>query len=93
MKNGCISDFIDQLYYGGELVFEYKGSRYFIQGWTEADRNIMVLDLVSQEKFKSYLWTHEAQTMKECAESFLDAPLWNGKTFIQIQEDVTWSDW
>ena len=93
MKNGDITDFMDQLYYGGELVFEYAGSKYFIQGWTMDDRNFMALDYVNNEQFKEYLWKHEAKTMKECAEAFLAAPLWNGKNFSQIQEEVTWSDW
>ncbi len=26
MKNGDIKDFMDQLYYGGELVFIYEGT-------------------------------------------------------------------
>ena len=93
MKNGDFTDFLDQLYYGGELVFEYAGSKYFIQGWTEKDQSVMVLDHVCKDEFKQYLWTHEARTMKECAEAFLTAPLWNSKTFPEIQEDVTWSDW
>ena len=93
MKNGDINDFLDQLYYGGELVFEYAGSKYFIQGWTTTDRNFMVLDFVRDDEFKSYLWTHEAKTMKECADAFLSAPLWNGQDFLQIQDDVAWTDW
>ena len=31
MKNSDITDFMDQLYYGGELVFEYDGTKYFLQ--------------------------------------------------------------
>ena len=93
MKNGDISDFMDQLYYGGELVFEYDGTKYFLQGWTENDLCTMTLDIVSQKEFKDYLWKHEAKTMKECAEEFLKTPLWNGKVFPQIQKDVLWSDW
>ena len=93
MKNGDINDFLDQLNYGGELVFEYAGSRYFIQGWTTTDRNFMALDYVRDEVFKNYIWTHEASTMKECADAFLSEPLWEGKNFLQIQDDVTWTDW
>ena len=93
MKNGEIKDFMDQLYYGEELVFEYDGTKYFLQGWTENDLCTMVLDIVSQKEFQNYLWKHEAKTMKECAEEFLKTPLWNGKVFPQIQKDVLWSDW
>ena len=93
MKNGDISEFIDQLYYGGELVFEYESKKYFLQGWTKDNICKMVLDIVSDVPFHGYLWEYEAETMKECAEAFLTAPLWNGKDFQQVQEDVIWSDW
>ena len=93
MKNGDISEFIDQLYYGGELVFEYESKKHFLQGWTKCNTCKMVLDIVSGAPFHSYLWEYEAETMKECAEAFLAAPLWNGKDFQQVQEDVIWSDW
>ena len=36
---------------------------------------------------------HEKAIHKENAEEFLKAPLWNGKVFMQVQEDVVWSDW
>ncbi len=33
MIKGNITEFLDKLYYGGELLFEYQGITYFLQGW------------------------------------------------------------
>lgn len=94
MKNGNVTDFLDRLYLGEELVFEYRDKIYFIQGWWEEESvATMVLDLVEKQDFHHYIWKKDANTMKACADAFLSTPLWEGKTFLQIQETVTWTDW
>lgn len=95
MKNGKISEFIDQLYYGQELVFLYNEKKYFIQGWWSEDKNTttLVLEDVSDGASEGYLWKYSADSMRKCAEAFLSAPIWNGKDFLQIEANVTWSDW
>ncbi len=95
MINGNIIEFIDLLSYGEELVFTYKEQSYFIQGWWDKDGShaAMVLTTVDETEFNGYLWECHRKTMKLCAEAFLSEPMWNGKTFIQIQDKVIWSDW
>ena len=93
MKSGDITEFIDQLYLGSELVFIYNDKKYFIQGWTEDNKAKMVLDAVSYEKFDKYIWQHQAKTIKECADAFLSAPIWQNKNFTEIQDNVIWADW
>ena len=93
MKKDEITEFMDKLYYGEEIVFELGGTKYFIQGWKEKETCIMVLDTVSENRFQGYLWQYQAKSMKDCADAFLSAPIWDGKDFLQIQDSVIWSDW
>ena len=46
---------------------------YSLQDWDIAMR----VNMGGGLEFKKYLWKHEAKTMKDCAEEFLKAPLWN----------------
>ena len=94
MINGKVSDFVDQLYYGQELVFLYQGKKYFIQGWWSDDRTIatLVLEEMNNQPFIGYLWEYHADEMNKCVNAFLAVPLWDGKTFLQIENDVTWAD-
>lgn len=92
MKNGNLSDFVDGLYYGYEMLFEYNGTKYFIQGWTQDGKYYMFLD-IPDKKLADYVWKYEASTMRECAEAFLNEKLWNGKTFYDVEKDTTWIDW
>lgn len=92
MKNGELSDFIDGLNYGYEMLFLFDGIKYFIQGWTKDNKCYMVLDI--PEKTQSeYVWKYEAPTMRECADAFLSEKLWTNKNFYEIEKDVTWVDW
>ena len=99
MIDGKCTDFLDQLYVGQELWFEYSGQKFFIQGWTEADDQfpdrksaVMVLDLMDGKPFSGYIWSFSADNMSKCANAFLEARIWDGKTFLEIQQDVTWMD-
>ena len=92
MINGNITEFLDKLYYGDELLFEYQGVTYFLQGWIKNDQATMVLDIQDSSPFKGYLWECVRKTMKECADEFLDAHLWNKKTFLEIEKTITWID-
>ena len=73
MIDGDITRFIDQLYYGQEIVFLYKGKKYFIQGWYDQDKKTatMVLEDVNEQQFTGYLWECHADKMDQCANAFL----------------------
>ena len=95
MKNGNITEFLDYLDYGQELLFEYKDKKYFVQGWTTGDLSYMELNLCCNdiEGIEERLWEYSATTMKKCAEAFLKLAIFDGKTFMEIENDTTWSDW
>ena len=96
MINGNITEFIDLLSYGEELVFTYREQKYFLQGWWDKDNSqaTMVLTTVDKEKFNGYVWECHKKNMKLCADTFLSEPMCGtAKIFYQIQDKVTWSDW
>ena len=95
MINGSITDFIDQLNFRQEIEFLYKDRKYFIQGWCNDDKTetTLVLTEENDEPFTGYLWEYHAGKMSECADSFLNAEIWDGKCFLQIQNEITWTDW
>lgn len=89
MINGNIKDFLDSLYIGQELLFSYKEVKYFIQGWTK-DNGEKHLECWEYETQSPFLWEADGPSMSALANSFLDAPLWDGKTLEEIEACVTW---
>ena len=93
MKNGNYSEFLDYLYLGEELVFEYNNTRFLLQGWTVNDVRFMELQDISSPADNSVpIWSISSPSMRECADSFLKAPLWDGKPFEDIHAAITWID-
>ena len=87
-----INEFVDKLYYGDEMFIKYKGIRYFIQGWTKEGKSYLNMVDYDDDKGK-YIFEYVASSMKECADIFLNSKLWEGKTFLEIVNDVEWADW
>ena len=93
MKGGELTDFLDRVYYGEELIFLYKDKKYFLQGWWSDDGKTVEMELCIINENLEMIWHQKAMKMAVCAERFLSEKLWDGKDFLQAQEDMTWSDW
>ena len=90
MIDGSLNELIDQLYDGQEIVFSYQGRKYFIQGWWNKDKSesTMVLDDVSEDHEDDYIWECHAPTMNDCAETFLNAPIWHDQCFSKLKKTL-----
>ena len=100
MIDGNVKEFVDNLYYGSEMYFIFNDKKYFIQGWFDDPVHHLVLDYDYQtEPFdennpdcNKYIWEYSSEISDECVKAFLDAPLWNGKTFYEVEKDITWAE-
>ena len=93
MINGNVTEFLNLLYSGEELFFEYKGNKYFLQGWSDENSATMVLDVVADTPFTGYIWKTTKINIRKCADAFLEAAIWNGEDFLRIENEVVWVDW
>ena len=92
MINGDYNLFINDLHYGTEMNFSYKDRKYFIEGFYK--EGLYKLEL---ERFvpilKGLLWEYESnKSMSECAKEFMNAKIFDGKTFPEIESEVEWLD-
>ena len=100
MINGNTNDFVDNLYYGTEMYFIYNKRKYFIQGWVNDALHYLVLDYDYEAerydhqdpKCNQPIWEYSSEDAKECVKAFLEAPLWDGKTFFDVEKEIIWSD-
>lgn len=89
MKNGDVREFVDHIYYGDELWFLYQGKKYFLEGWSTGGS----LDLYLYEMTdngKTYTW--KGSSAHYPVDTFLEAKIWDGKSFWDIEQDIEWVD-
>ena len=90
MINGNPNEFVSGLYYGDERVFLYQNAKYFIQGLKEKGVYTLYLDRWNPPS-DDYIW--QASSPKEYpVENFLEAKIFAGKTFWNVEQDIEWLD-
>ncbi len=90
MIGGNAHDFVDYIYYGQELWFIYDGTKYFLEGWSRDKVNLELVLYEMEEGGKEWWWTGDAKNFP--VEEFLSAPVFNNKTFWEVEKDITWVD-
>ena len=91
MINGNINEFINNIYYGSELVFKYSNAKYMLQGFKEDGIYNLYLDRL-EPPANDYVWVGKGDDKGYPVEGFLNAQIWNGLNFISIEDDVEWLD-
>lgn len=90
MKNGNLCEFLDNLYIGVEMAIVFENESYFIQGWNK--ENLYHLEVFNYYKPNTFKWLTENENPDICVKEFLDFPMWNGKRFYDVENQITWID-
>lgn len=89
MIHGNVTEFVDHIHYGDELWFLYRGKKYFLEGWSnEPLLQLRLYEIIPDGA--TYIW--EGDEKNYPVSQFLNAPIWDKKTFWQVQEQMDWID-
>lgn len=89
MINGDVNEFVNHIYYGDELWFVYKDTKYFLEGLCIDGENKLHL-FEMKEGGTDFSWPVSGH--KYPAESFLNTKIFDGKTFWEVEKDIEWVD-
>ena len=90
MINGNVREFVDRIYYGDELIFMYKGQKFFLQGFLENDGICTTYLDRWEPPADDYIWIGKGDSKNFPVEKFLNAKLWNNKTFWDVESEIEW---
>lgn len=74
MINGDLNDFVEKVAYGDEVIFTYKGRKYFIQGYKTDDKFTLYLDRWDPPG-TDYIWVGIGDETNYHVNEFLSAPI------------------
>lgn len=90
MQNGSIEEFIYLIGYGFEVLFIYKGVTYeFCGSWDDVE-GIYTYYLIN-DKTGKLVWTAASKYGFPLVD-FYNCPIWEGKTFWEVEKDIYWDD-
>lgn len=95
MKDGNVNEFLDKILYQEEAVIYHDRKYFFNPGYDEAKGiyrlRIEIWD--DNDCFVEDVFYSTGKNQGENLQNFLSAPLWDGKTFWQAEQEMTWVDW
>ncbi len=91
MINGNVSEFVDHIHYGDELVFTFRGRKFFLQGLSEKGVYTLYLDRWDPPS-NEYLWVGKGKANNYPVDEFLNAKIWDGKAFWDAEQEMEWID-
>lgn len=98
MKDGNVYEFLDHSSYE-EVAVEYGGYKFFFYGLRrDPITNLYSFTIERYElgfngAYIDTVYDKQAPSKKECMEQFYYSPLFDGKTFWELEKDMTWIEW
>ena len=92
MINGNPNRFLEVVASGQDITYKYKGNIYWFQGYNKGDKFRMEIfkHIPAEEDF---IWECEEETYLECLNRFTNEPIFDGKTFWEVEQEIEWGDW
>lgn len=91
MKNGNVTEFVDHIHWGDKLIFLYRGQKFFLQGLPADHKFNLYLDRW-EPPADDYIWVGEGDDKEYPVSKFLNAKIWDGKSFWDVQDQMEWVD-
>lgn len=92
MINGNPGEFVDRVYSCQDTIFIFEGIKYWFQGYTLPDGSVHMEIFQYQPPSEKCLWEYNGKTIDECQKAFLEAPVFDGKTFWESEQEIEWVD-
>ena len=92
MINGNPQEFVDTLYLGEEILFEYRHQRLFAQGYNlSKNEAVFRIDRWIPEPLETVYECYNTSVSK-CVERFLEEKFFEGRTFWEVEKEIEWCD-
>ncbi len=96
MKNNNVNEFLDHTTYE-ECAVIYHGKKYFFYGMLfHKNMEVYSYDIAQWDtngEHVKFVFQETADTSDKLLEKFYAAPIWDGKTFWQAEQEMEWVDW
>ena len=93
MINGNPHEFIDRISTSQDTVFIYNNVKYWFQGYGLDEGGIYMEVFQVAPSSGELEWEYKGKSMIEGQDAFQNAPIFNGKTFWEVEKDIEWVDY
>lgn len=97
MINGDPHVFLNIVYNGETIVYRYNEKKYQYQGYVIGNNYFMevyqIFDTAEEElASEGFEWIHKSGINENPIKVFENAPIFEGKTFWDVEKEIEWLD-
>lgn len=93
MTNGNPNAFLDRIYSGQDTVYVFRGNKYWCQGYARQGAQIWRLEVFQcAPPLDGFVFEYESKSVIECVEAYIKAPIFEGKSFWEVESEIKWVD-
>lgn len=95
MIDGNVNVFFDNMYHGDEFNISYRDKQYFIQSYFldfQTYIHEIVVRQANPEIAEDKIFECKSNNPQQNIENFQNAKIFNGKTFWEVEQEITWLD-
>lgn len=96
MKGATWQEFCDQAYYGIDAFFKYHDKMYQFAGYyqSDIDKCYAYIDCWTEQNLNAKrIWEVYADNLEQRWQLLLNAPLFDGKTIQEVDDEIELIDW
>ena len=97
MENGKVRDFVETMGYNDNIL-KYMDKYYLFTGFQYDENSKTYSFCVYEVMNKGYgnivktIFEDKSDSSQNCIEKFLNAKIWDGKSFYEVEKDMIWID-
>ena len=92
MINGSTNEFVNRISTCQDTVFIYKGRKYWFQECMPNENTVHMEIVQTDPDAENYVWEYNGSSIKEGQKAFQTAPIFDGKTFWEVEQEMEWAD-
>ncbi len=93
MINGNPNRFLEVIASGQDITYKFRGEIYWYQGYNKGDKFRMEIYKYIPLQERELTWECEKGSYIDCYNEFVEAPIFDGKTFWEVEQEIEWGDW
>lgn len=93
MIDGDPHEFLKSIAFGQDTVYVYHGIKYWFQGYITSEGKWHMETYQYEPYDDDWFWSYDCDPGEDDVKVFVEAPIFEGKTFWEVEQDIQWVDY
>lgn len=92
MIGGNPNEFLDSIYNCSDTIYIYEGKKYWSHGWMLDEDTVHMEVFQYNPSSEDIIWEYNGKNLEEALEEYVEARIFDGKTFWEVEHEIEWVD-